>query len=79
MHKITDRKVKEALTKFELYTLRDTGVRKISGGFACADIFDYDEEFFDIKLTWGIQSDCEDVVHTEYYKMNRNTLKIEEA
>ena len=76
---IDDEEVKKALEKLETNTEYDTGVSMHSGGFACADIFDYDEEYFDIELKWGIQNDCDNVVHTEQYKMDRLTLRIEEA
>ena len=75
---IDDQAVKDALTEFEIETIDSTGIRKISGGFACADIFDYDNDYFDIELKWGVQSDCDNVVHTEQYKMDRVTLLIKD-
>ncbi len=79
MYKITSKEVSERLQKFENHTVFDTGVRDVSGGFATADIFDQDDEYFDIELKWGIQSDVENNVHTEYYKMDRKTLEIKDA
>ena len=77
-YRLSSKKVKEELRRFENITENSTGVRKISGGFATAKITDYDDEQFDIELKWGIQSDCENVVHTEQWKMDRVTLKIKE-
>ena len=66
------------LEKLEQDTMIDTGVSKISGGFASADMFNYDEDYIDVELKWGVQSDVEDSVHTEQYKVNRKTFKIED-
>jgi len=68
--------VKKALEEFEYQTEYDTGVRHISGGFASADIYDYDECYFYIELKWGVQNDCENRVNTENWKMDRLTLNI---
>ena len=38
------------LEKFELITLKETGVKKFSGGFAIAEMFNYDEKIIDIEL-----------------------------
>ena len=62
------------LSLFESQTLYETGIHKISGGFATADMFDYDDEYIDLELKWGIQSDVQDDVHTEQYKLNRQIL-----
>lgn len=75
-HNIDSKEVKKALDEFERKTVYETGVRMISGGFATADIFDYDNEYFDIELKWGVQNDVENRVNTEQYKMNRTTLEI---
>lgn len=76
---ITDEEVKKALDNFEYETLRETGLHRISGGFAVADIFDYDDDYFDIELRYGVQSDCENDVTIEQYTMDRVTLKIEDC
>lgn len=68
--------VKNALDELERDTIYDTGIKNISGGFASANIFDYDDEYFYIELKWGVQNDCENRVNTENYKMNRFTLRI---
>jgi len=79
MKAVDDPAVIDALDRFEAVTVNTTGIRNISGGFAHAEIYDYDDEFFDIELKWGIQSDVEDEVNTENYKMDRFTLEITEA
>ena len=76
---IDDKQVKDVLKDFENETEKDMGLDRISGGFAVADIFNYDEDYFDIELKYGIQSDCENNVTTEQYKMDRLTLKIEDC
>jgi len=75
-YNITDTEVKDALDKLEINTLYETGVKWLSGGFATAEIFNYDDEYFDIELVWGVQNDCENRVNTEQYIMNRYTLEI---
>jgi len=70
--------LKELLESLEWETVNTTGVRKISGGFATATHFDYDEEYIDVELKWGVQSDCEDTVHTEQLKVSRDTMRIED-
>ena len=57
--------LKKALDDFEVQTLYGTGMAKLSGGFAEADMFDYDEEIIDVELKWGVQSDVENMVYTE--------------
>ena len=77
-YKVDCEKVKNALDKFEWEELNNTGMRKINGGYAEADIFNYDEEYFDIELKWGEQDmgSGSSVCHTEQFKMNRETLEI---
>jgi len=64
-------KLKVMTEAFERKTLCETAVGKISGGFAVADMFNYDDDYIDIELKWGIQNECEDNIHTERYKINR--------
>lgn len=73
--------VSEALDRFEAETVRDTGVVNISGGFARAEASEdeFDSEHWNVELTWGIQSDCENVRHVENYKMNKKTYQITEV
>jgi hypothetical protein len=78
-YNLTDIEVKNKLTKFEWDTLKATGIRHLSGGFVEAEVFGMDKEYFDVELKWGVQNDCENRVHTEQYKMNRETLELEDA
>ena len=69
-------RLKEVLQRLEMITVLETGVVKLSGGFAIAT---HDEEndtkkLFRIKLKWGIQNDCENTVHTERYTLARSAL-----
>jgi hypothetical protein len=66
------------LASLEEHTEEETGVRKISGGFAEATMFDFDDDFIDVELEWGVQSDCENVIHTEQWKLNRKTFEWED-
>jgi hypothetical protein len=66
----------EALTNFENEILLSLNLHKISGGFAVADMFNFDDDYIDIELKSGIQSDCENNVITEQFKMNRKTFEI---
>jgi hypothetical protein len=72
-------KIKEVLNKFELEQACVTGVNMISGGFAIAEMFDYDDDYCDILLKWGVQSDCTHTVNQEEYKLNRQTFEIEDG
>lgn len=79
--KLTDaelEKIKPILENLEKETLLDTGMAKLSGGFATTCIFDYDDDYIDIELKWGIQNDCENRVETEQYKINRRTFQLED-
>ncbi len=48
--------------------------KSINGGFAEAIMFDYDDDIIDVELKYGIQSDCENVVHTKTLKILRSTM-----
>ena len=72
------REIADKLQELEYETERETGVHWISGGFAIAEMFNYDDKFVDVELTWGTQSDCEDNVNKEQWKLNRQTMKWEE-
>ena len=61
--------IDKVLSKFEERTMKETGVNLISGGFAIAEMFGYDDEYIDIILRWGIQSDCENRVNWEQFKL----------
>ena len=73
---IYGKKVVKALENLEADTIDANGYGHVSGGFATADIFDYDDDYFDIILKFGVQSDCENTVHTEQLKMDRRTFEI---
>lgn len=73
---ITDQRVKDTLEKLEDDTWYAQGLKSISGGFASADIFDYDDQIFDVMLKWGIKNDVQDEVHSETLQMDRHTLEI---
>ena len=77
-YSLKDKEVKARLLSFEWNTEKETGVSKISGGFARAVIEDMDDDDFFVTLSWGVQSDCEDHVHREKWLMNRETLEITE-
>ena len=62
-----DERFKEMLERFEIETLNETGVGKISGGFARAEFDGMDKDVMLITLKWGVQSDCDDRVNTERY------------
>ena len=66
--------LRRVLERFENETRFETGVSRISGGFAIADIIDYDDNFVDISLKWGVQSDCENRTNVEQYKLDRLVL-----
>lgn len=66
--------LRQVLERFENKTRFQTGVGRISGGYANASIFDYDDNFVDILLKWGVQSDCEDRTNVEQYKLDRLML-----
>ena len=42
-----------------------------------AELYNYDDEYADVELKWGIQNDVEDTVHTEHYKLNLHTMEWE--
>lgn len=72
-------KLKDVLEKFETQTLYETGLKNINGGFAKAEMFDYDDEYIDIELEWGEQDmgDGRSTTHKEQHKINRKTWEVE--
>lgn len=66
----------KVLEKLENDTLLDSGLKNISGGFAKAEMFDYDKNIIDIELKSGVISDCENRVDIENLKIDRKTFKI---
>lgn len=69
--------ISDVLDIFERNESVTTGVKRISGGFAHAEMFSYDEDYVDIELKWGVQSDCEDNVHSENYKLSMEVVDNE--
>ena len=62
--------VAEIADRLEGETLYSTGVRKISGGYAVTEINRLEEGSSNqwcITLKWGVQSDCENTQHTEFW------------
>jgi hypothetical protein len=56
MKKLTKKELKvlkEVLALFEKRTRNETGVRYSSGGFATAEMFNYDDDVIDIELKVG--------------------------
>jgi hypothetical protein len=80
MSKLTKQELEtlaKALEHFERSTLNDTGMRHINGGYAKAEMFDYDEDAIDIELEWGEQDmgSGSSTCHKENYTLERSTLK----
>ena len=66
--------LKKILDQFEHAIMLDTGIKKISGGFANADFADADKDWVYITLVWGVQNDVDNDVHTEDWKLDRDIL-----
>jgi hypothetical protein len=64
------------LKKLEYSTLKSTGYNRVSGGYAVANHFDYDNDIIDVELRFGSQSDVDDYSTTEQYKVCRKTFQI---
>lgn len=60
--------------QFENVTMRETGMINLSGGFAHAELVDYNSDEVNIMLKWGIQTDCENKVYIESYVLDRSSL-----
>jgi len=75
--KVDDQKVIDVLERIEFDIAIDGGYSYISGGFAKAEIFNYDDKYFDVEVKYGIQNDCQNTVYTEQLKIDRKSLKIE--
>jgi len=57
------------LNALERKTKWETGIKNINGGFARAELKGFDKEYLDIELRYGVQSDVDDRVHVEHYKI----------
>ena len=66
----------DVLHKLEYSTLKSTGYNRVSGGYAVANHFDYDDDIIDVELRFGSQSDVDDYSTTEQYKVCRKTFQI---
>jgi len=64
------------LNELEYSTLKSTGYNRISGGYAIANHYDYDNDIIDIELRLGIESDTDNYSITENYKVCRKTFEI---
>lgn len=64
------------LNKLEKDTIRDTGSHYVSGGYATAEIFNFDENIVDVVLKWGVKSDVTDTCNTEIYTIDRKTMTL---
>lgn len=70
------KKLTDTLVQLERDVKRANAVSNISGGFALASLFDYDNHIIDVEIKVGVQSDCDNAVHTEQYKINRQTMQV---
>jgi hypothetical protein len=70
------KRITEILEKFEWQEYCNTGMKMISGGYAKAEMFDYDDEKIDIDLEWGEQDmgGGSSTVHKECYTLLRETV-----
>lgn len=70
------KELKEILDRFEWQEYCRTGMRYINGGYATADMFNYDDEYIDIELKWGEQDmgSGDSYEHKEQYRLKRSVL-----
>lgn len=66
-------KITEVLTKEERWA--KAPYKNISGGFARAEVYDYDDEKIDVELVWGVQSDCQNTRYAENLTLDRETFE----
>jgi len=66
------KKLERVLTLEEKYLM--IPYKNISGGFARAEVYDADEDVIDVEVIYGVQSDAENVVHSENLKLSRRTF-----
>jgi hypothetical protein len=76
MNTIELEKLKQLLEQLELESIGC--YRKISGGFSNAEMYDFDDDHIYVELKYGVQSDCQDTVHKEHLKINRETMLVAE-
>jgi hypothetical protein len=74
---VTDQKVIKALDNLEWQTLLETGYTKLSGSFCKTDVVDYDDDYFTIILTYGVNEERDGGANTEEtLYMDRVTLEV---
>lgn len=69
-------KVKEIMDELENDSYIRFLRRKMNGGFSSCEMFGLDERFIDIELKFGTQDDTGSDVHTEQYKIDRDTMEL---
>lgn len=69
-------KITDTLSRLEISTLYSNGIKNISGGFASADMTDYDNGFIDVKLIFGVISDTSNWQEEEQLVIDRKTFDI---
>jgi hypothetical protein len=69
-------KLTDVLSQLEISTTHSTGIKKISGGFASTNMFDYDNKFIDVELIFGVISDTSSWQEIEQLKIDRKTFEI---
>ncbi len=67
--------IAKLLTRAEIHARAP--YRNLNGGFANAEVYDYDENFIDVELCFGRCEDGFKQTHSENLKINRKTLKWE--
>ena len=70
-------KLKEVLDSIEWDIVTHNGWKHLSGGFCTAEMYDYDDDFFDIEIKEGVQNDVENRVYTSQIRIKRHTLEVE--
>lgn len=58
------------LDMFEHATMMETGIIRISGGFAVAEYSSHNDDWIYVTLKWGVQSDVENNVHEEDWQLS---------
>jgi len=71
-------RLKELMSTFERATTHQTGVHRISGGFAIADLDEVKDGKVYLTLKWGVQNDGENNVHTEHFYFDEKILSAKD-
>jgi hypothetical protein len=48
----------------------------INGGFSKAEVFNYDDEYIDVELVYGVQCGGDDYEYTEQLCIERKTMEV---